>query len=477
MPDTHRLKKLDLRKQHWHFIGILGSGMQSMATYAAECGARITGSDIHPTPVLKLLTDRGIRVSLCQEGRNIERDTNLVVVSQAIGDDNPELLHARRLGLEVVRYPEMLGMLMEYQKGIAVGGTHGKSTTSSIVAFCMRRAGLDPSFVIGADVPQLGGGSHYGKGEWLVAEACEYKRSFLCLSPCVGVITNVDADHLDYYYDLWEIKEAFAQFAANCAEDGVLVANGDDENTRAILRESGVEALTVGIEDKKADYRAERIWRAKVHSNFDLVYKGKKVDRFSTKLYGTHNVQNALCAIAACHAAGMDFADIKSGLEEFEGAARRLQLVGTPWDVSVISDYAHHPKEIQASIAAAHQRFPGQRIFVIFQPHQFSRTRKLLPQLAESFRTAWVTYVCDIFAARDSQEDLRSVSAQDVVRQMNHIGLLAHYVPEFEDMEQIIVGDVIPDDVVLVMGAGNVWQIAHNIIPQIAEKGRRQIAA
>jgi UDP-N-acetylmuramate--alanine ligase len=477
MPSTDGTKRLDLRKQHWHFIGILGSGMQSMATYAAECGARITGSDIHPSPSLGALTRRGIRVSLSQEARNLERDTNLVVVSQAIGEDNPELLHARRLGLEVMRYPEMLGMLMEYQKGIAVSGTHGKSTTSSLTAYCLKRAGLDPSYVIGADVPQLGGGSHYGKGDWMVAEACEYKRSFLCLSPKVGVITNIDADHLDYYYDLWEIKEAFAQFAANCTEDGVLVANGDDENTCAMLRESGIGALTVGIEAKKADYRAERIWRAKVHTNFDLVYKGKKVDRFTTKLYGTHNVLNALCAIAACHTAGMEFEDIRAGLEEFEGAARRLQLVGTPWDVSVISDYAHHPKEIEASIAAAHQRFPGQRIFVIFQPHQFSRTKKLLPQLAESFRTAWVTYICDIYAARDSQEDQKSVSAQDVVRQMNHIGLLAHYVPEFEDVEEIIVGDVIPDDVVLVMGAGSVYQVAHNIIPRIAEKGRRQIAA
>jgi UDP-N-acetylmuramate--alanine ligase len=477
MPEAQGTKKLDLRRQHWHFIGILGSGMQSMATYAAECGARITGSDIAPSPAMAVLTQRGITVSLSQEGRNLDKSTNLVVVSQAIADNNPELLLAKRLGLEVLRYPEMLGMLMEYQKGIAVAGTHGKSTTTSLIAYIMRRAGLDPSFVIGADVPQLGGGSHYGKGEYMVAEACEYKRSFLCLSPRIGVITNVDADHLDYYYDLWEIKEAFAQFAANCADDGVLISNGDDENSRALLRETGFPALTCGIEDAKALYRAERIWRAKVHSNFDLVYKGKKVDRFTTKLYGTHNVSNALCAIAACHAAGMEFSDIKTGLEEFEGAARRLQLIGTPWDVSVVSDYAHHPTEIQASIAAAHQRFPNQRIFVIFQPHQFSRTRKLLPQMAESFRTSWVTYVCDIYAARDSQEDQKSVSAQDLVRQMNHIGLLAHYVPEFEDMEQIIVGDVIPDDVVLVMGAGSIWQVAHNIIPRIAEKGRRQIAA
>jgi UDP-N-acetylmuramate--alanine ligase len=235
--------------------------------------------------------------------------------------------------------------------------------------------------------------------------------------------------------------------------------------------------VTYGIDDKKAHYRAERLWRAKVHSNFDLVFRGKKIDRFATKLFGTHNVLNALAAIAACHEAGVDFAKIKEALADFEGAARRVEMIGNPWNVAIISDYAHHPKEIAASIAAMHQRFPNQRIFVIFQPHQYSRTRKMLPEFAEAFRTAWVTYVTDIYAARDSQEDRRSVSALDLVRQMNHIGLLAHYVPEFHEIEQIIVGDVIPDDVVLIMGAGDINQVAHNIIPKIAEKGRRQIAA
>jgi UDP-N-acetylmuramate--alanine ligase len=477
MVSWQRPKKLDLSKEHWHFIGILGTGMRSMATYAAECGARVTGSDLQPGPAADALARRGVRVSFEQEGRTLDGKTDLVVISQAIGDDNPELTRARRLGLEVIRYPELLGLLMEKQKGVAVAGTHGKSTTSSIIAFLMQRAGMDPSYMIGADVPQLGGGSHYGKGEYLVAEACEYRRSFLYLCPEVGVITNVDCDHLDYYFDMWDIQEAFTDFARSVEEDGFVVANADDANTCAVVEEAGVPTITYGIDEKEAAYRAERLWRAKVHSNFDLSYRGKKVDRFSTNLYGTHNVMNALAAIAVCHEAGMDFADIKEGLAEFEGVARRMQLLASPWGVPILSDYAHHPAEIKASIAAAHQRFPNERVFVIFQPHQHSRTRQMLEELAESFRTAWVTYVCDIYAARDSYEDCRSVSALDLVRQMNHIGLLAHYVPEFEDMEKIIVGDVISDDVVLVMGAGSIYQLAHNIIPKIEEKGRRQIAA
>ncbi|MHC4787785.1 MAG: UDP-N-acetylmuramate--L-alanine ligase [Planctomycetota bacterium] len=477
MVSRQNADRLDMSKRKLHFIGILGTGMRAMAAYAAGRGARVTGSDLQATPAADALCRLGIRLDLQQEGRTLQKDTDLVVISQAIADENPELVRARRLGLEVVRYPELLGMLMQGQKGIAVAGTHGKSTTSSIIAYVMRRAGLDPSFMIGADIPQLGGSSHRGAGQYLVAEACEYKRSFLYLQPHIGVITNVDEDHLDYYYDMWDIKEAFADFARATCEEGILVANADDPNTREVIEWADLPAVTYGIEDKGAEYRAERIWRAKVHSNFDLVHKGKKVDRFSTLLYGTHNVMNTLAAIAACHRAGVDFADIRDALAEFEGVSRRLQLIGSPWEVAVISDYAHHPQEVKASIAATHQRFPSQRIFVIFQPHQHSRTRRMLPQLADSFRTAWVTYVCDIYAARDSREDCRSISALDLVRQMNHIGLLAHYVPEFKDMEQIITGDVIPDDVVLVMGAGNIWRLAHNILPRIEDKGRRQLAA
>jgi len=476
MLSWQRSGKLDLSNEHWHFIGILGTGMRSMATYAAQCGARVTGSDIQPSSAAEALVRQGIRVA-SQHGRTLDRSVTLVVMSQAIEDSNPELMQARRLGMRVVRYPELLALLMECQKGIAVAGTHGKSTTTSMIAYVMQRAGLDPSYMIGAEVPQLGGGSHPGAGEYMVAEACEYKRSFLCLAPHIGVITNVDADHLDYYYDMWDIQEAFTEFARSVDEDGCLIANADDDNTRTVMEQADVRTVTYGIDDKKAHYRAERLWRAKVHSNFDLVCRGKKVDRFATKLFGTHNVLNALAAVAACHEAGVDFAQIKEALADFDGAARRVEMIGNPWNVAIISDYAHHPREISASIAAMHQRFPNQRIFVIFQPHQHSRTRKMLPEFAEAFRTAWVTYVTDIYAARDSQEDRRSVSALDLVRQMNHIGLLAHYVPEFHEIEQIIVGDVIPDDVVLVMGAGNINEVAHNIIPKIAEKGRRQIAA
>jgi len=467
----------ELAGQHWHLIGILGTGMQALARYASERGVRVTGSDVRPTPAMRELMRRGIHVRLGQDSRGFNPTPDLVVVSQAIGEDNFELREARRLGLELVTYPELLGRFMEEQPGVAVAGVHGKSTTAAMIAYVFHRAGADPSYLIGADIPQLGGSARYGRGEYFVAEACEYKRSFLYLWPRIGVITNVEPEHLDYYHGMWDIQQAFRDFASQVDAEGAIVLNADDPNALLTAEAAVCKKLKYGIDDPKAHYRAERIWRAKKHTNFDLVYKRKPRGRFSIRLYGTHNVYNALAAAAACHEAGVDFEQIRAAFADFEGPARRLQLLGEPWDVAILSDYAHHPTEIRASLAAAQQRFPKRRIFCIFEPHQFSRTRMMLPELAAAFEEAWVTLITDIYPARDSDEDRSSVSAMDLVHLMNHNGLTAHYVPEFADVEDIIVGDVVPGDVVLVMGAGNVWEIAQNIVPRVEEKGRRQIAA
>jgi len=471
------LKGLNLSDQHWHFIGILGTGMQALARYAAECGASITGSDVRPSPAMQELQERGINVRLVQDRTNPQTQADLVVVSQAVADDNPELVKARKLGVDVVRYPELLGLLMELKKGVAVAGSHGKSTTASATAYILREAGLEPSFVIGANVPQLEGGLHCAGGEHLIAEACEYKRSFLYLIPWAGVITNIDLEHLDYYNDLWDIQAAFADFAAQVDPDGFLVINADDENCLAVAEDAECRVVTCGIEDLKADYVAGRLWRAKKHSNFNVLHKGKDVGRFSTQLYGTHNVHNMLAAVATCHELGVEFKNIAGPLSRFEGAARRFQLVGDPWGVAVVSDYAHHPKEVLATIAAAEQRFPGRRLFCVFQPHQHSRTKQMLSEFATCFDRTWVTLITDIYAARDSEEDRRAISGQDLVRAINRRGQLAHYVPEFEDVEDILEGDVLPGDVVLIMGAGSVWEIAYSLCRRIERKAERQVMA
>ncbi len=479
MGTMHRAKSKEriLSAQHWHFVGIREPELRALAGYAAQLGARVTGSDERSGPADGELLKHGVRVSRRPSRHAVKADTDFVVISEAVSEDHLEVVSARRKGVEVAYWPEVLRLLTGRQSAVAVAGTHGKSTTAAIAAYVMRHAGADPSFLIGADVPQLGGGSHHGSGKHFVVEASEYKRSFLGISPGMGIITNVDADHLDYYNDLWDIKDAFRDFAATAAEGGVLLANADDANTRDVLAEAGVPAVTYGIEDKRADYRAERIWRAKLHSNFDLVHRGNVVGRLTTNLYGTHNVMNALAAAAACHQAGVDFADIRDALAEFEGVAHRLQVIAEPWRVPVVVDSARHPRQVQACLAAMHQRFPGRRVFVVFQPHGISCTRAGLRELAETFRDAWTTFVCAPFAAHGCYGDGDGVTGREVVREMTSIGVFGHYVPEIKDVERIIVGEVILDDVVLIMGAGEVRQVGSTIVPRIAEKGRRQIAA
>jgi len=469
--------RADLSGQHWHLVGILGSGMQALACYAAERGIRVSGSDIQGNPALKELMRRGISVRLQQEQARLEPVPDLVVASQAIPDENPELVAARALGVEVLRYPEVLGRLVEAQKSVAVAGVHGKSTTAALVAYILTRAGADPSFLVGAEVPQLGGCAHYGRDELLVVEACEYRRSFLNLWPHIGVVTNVEAEHLDYYHGLWDIEEAFCDFASQVDADGALIINADDPNSRPLAKAASCKVVRFGIDEQKAPVRAERIWRAKKHTNFDLLYRGRRHGRFSIQLYGTHNIYNALAAIAVCKELGLEFEQIREHLAGFTGLKRRLELLGQPWNVAVLSDYAHHPTEIKASLAATRQRFPKRRVFCVFQPHQHSRTRLMLRELAEAFQDAWLTLITDIYAARDSERDRASVSARELVQLMNHMGLTAHYVPEFEDLEEIVVGAVVPGDVVLVLGAGDIWRVAHNVVPRVAEKGRRQVVA
>ncbi len=464
--------------QHWHFVGILGTGMRALAHYASERGVRITGSDVESTPSLEELTRHGIEVHLDQKNSHFAPDTNRLVVSQAVGAENPELMEARRTGVEVVKYPQLLGELMDAQPGIAVAGSHGKSTTSSMIAFIMQRCGLDPSYLIGADVPQLGGGSHCGGGKYLVAEACEYKRSFLYLNPEIAVITNIDREHMDYYHDMEELQEAFCQFAGQIGPDGVLVLNSDDHHSAQVEEAAKCRIVRYSMKNADAEFSLNRVWRAKKRTNFNLIHNGRDLGRFALKLYGNHNIYNALAAIAVCHCAGMDPARAAEALSEFEGAARRLQLLGEPWNVAVVSDYAHHPNEIKASLAATKQQFPNRRLFCIFQPHQYSRTRKMLGELADTLEESWMVLVADIYAARDSERDRESVSSMDLVRLINEdIGMKAHYVPDFDDIEDIIVREVVPEDVVLVMGAGNIWQVAHDIVPKIRSKGERQCFA
>ncbi|MEF8787653.1 MAG: UDP-N-acetylmuramate--L-alanine ligase [Planctomycetota bacterium] len=474
MDDT---ETLCLEGMRLHFIGVLGSGMRKLAKYAADCGADVSGSDVRHDPKIDELEEKGIDVTVGQKDSRLDTDIEMVVASQAIKTTNPEFSQARSMDAEVLRYPEFLGLMMEGHRGIAVAGTHGKSTTSSIMSYLMKEGGLDPSFIIGAQVPQLGGGSRCGDSRHMVVEACEYKRSFLYLEPTVGLVTNIDRDHMDYYRDMRELQGAFEDFAAEIRPDGQLLLNVDDPRVRELAEHTDAEVIPCSLEDDSCRYSADRIWRATRHTNFNVVYEGETVGRFQTSLYGTHNVLNSLMAIAACHEAGMSFETMQELIPNFEGVNRRFELLGEPWDVPVLSDYAHHPREIEATLAAVRQKYPDKRLFCVFQPHQHSRTRMMLNELADAFEGASKVLVADIYGARDSDHEKQQINGAHLVRSLRERDHEAVFMPDFEDIENKVVADVVPGDAVLVMGAGDVWKVADRIANGIDNKPETHIAA
>lgn len=463
-----RVQGQEFRDVAVHMIGIGGSGMCGLAAMLMRRGARVSGTDQRPSILLARLNADGARISFSQNAEAVPPEAQLVVASAAVPDHHPELLEARRRGLTIYKYAQLLGALMDHYQGVAVSGTHGKSTTSAWLSFVLREAGLSPNFIIGADVEQLGGGSGTGDGPLFVAEACEYDRSFLNLHPHRAVILNVEEDHLDCYADLAEIEEAFYEFARRVPHDGLLVLNAaDPRSSRLAGRVSArVETFGVGCE---ADWRADDLELAGGCYAFNVSFRGRKLGRVRIGLSGRHNVANALAVIALANDCGVAWPSIQRALPEFRGARRRLELRGEPAGVRVVDDYAHHPTEIQATLAAARERFQPKRLWVVFQPHQHSRTRFLLDDFSRSFSAADFTLVPDIYFVRDSQRDREAVRAEDLVERIVARGGDALHIPEFGDIVEHLAARVTDGDVVLTMGAGTIWKVADDLIRRLGE--------
>jgi UDP-N-acetylmuramate--alanine ligase len=388
------------------------------------------------------------------------------VASAAIPEQHPELIEARRRGIPVVKYAQLLGALMAQQHGIAVSGTHGKSTTTAWLAFVLRKAGLDPSFVVGAETEQLGGGSGVGSGQHFLAEACEYDRSFLHLRPQAAAILNIEEDHLDCYENLAAIVEAFRQFAGLVPPQGLLVINGQDSSCQAIAADLSIDVETFG-------YDARDTWRAADPSlrdgyyEFTTLQRGKTLGRTRLGIPGEHNVANALAVVALASHVGVGWDAISEGLREFRGARRRLQLQGEVGGTTVVDDYAHHPTEIRATLRAARERFEPRRVWCIFQPHQHSRTRFLLHDFALSFELADFVVVPRIYFVRDSERERQAVRAADLVEQIQAAGGHAVHIPEFEEILDTVLSELEPGDLVITMGAGDIWKVADELVRRL----------
>jgi len=441
--------------------------MRGLAGVLMRCGARVSGSDRAESRAIQKLAEAGARIRIGQSPENVPSDCDLVVYSAAIHDQNPELVEARRRGIRLAKYASMLGDVMQLRSGMAIAGTHGKSTTTALTTFILARTGLDPTFVVGAAVEQLGGSAGVGNGPHFVVEACEFDRSFLNLTPHAAAILNIEEDHLDCYPNLDAIIESFAAFASRIPADGLIVANGED---RAVARAVEMAQATV----ETFGFAPDCMWQAiNVLSNngcyqFDIAYRGEHFAHARLNhLAGRHHVSNALAAAALCWNAGVDRGDIVRGLAEFRGAHRRMTVRGEGRGVTIIDDYGHHPTEVQVTLKAIRERFPGRRTVLVFQPHQHSRTRFLLNDFARCFAAADHVIVPDIYFVRDSQAERDAICSRDLVERVRANGGDALYLPSFDAIVGYLLNDMRPGDVIVTMGAGDVWKIADELVQRL----------
>jgi len=458
-------KKVSVAGKRFHFIGAGGVGMSGLAQLLIKHKAIVSGSDQIPGEITEKLCEMGADIKIGHRAENLDPKTDTVVISAAVREDNPELKPARQKGMKVYKYAQMLGELMDLYDGIAISGTHGKSTTSGWLVHLLKQAGAEPNFIIGAKVSQLDSSSGIANGKWFVAEACEYDRSFLNLKPKIACILNIEADHLDYYKDEAEIVEAFEEFARGTRPGGVLIANGQDANVAKVIQQlpGDRSCETFGLE-KNCNFYAQNLQLNNGLYTFDIFHNGKLLGAAEIALPGKHNVLNALAVTAIAVNAGVPAEEILRLLAGFTGVERRLMLKGQVNQITVLDDYAHHPTEIRASLAAIRQKYQPKRIWCIFQPHQYSRTRFLLDDFAESFKLADIIIMPEIYFVRDSEASKKEVNAEVLVDKIRAKGAEAMFIDDFSQICDYLKNNVAAGDLVVTMGAGDIWKVADEYI-------------
>ncbi len=460
---------MDRKTRHIHFVGIGGIGMSGIAELLLNLNYKVSGSDLSSSVITENLSRLGGKI---YSGHSSEwaEGADVVVTSSAISSQNPEVLWARENKIPVIMRAEMLAELMRLKKnGIAIAGSHGKTSTTSMVSWMLACAGLDPTIVIGGRVDALGGNAKLGQGDYLVAEADESDGSFLKLSPVLEVVTNIDLEHLDYYRDLDHIKETFLQFIDKIPFYGAAVLCLDDENVADVLPQIRKRTITYGLTPQADIHGKDIVWQ-QGRVGFKVFRGSEELGNIDVAPPGIHNVYNALAAVCVGLEIEMSFADIRKGLSSFAGVQRRMEKKGELAGITVVDDYGHHPTEIRATLDAIKKGWPEKRLVVLFQPHRYTRTQALFKDFQTCFHQADYLVLTDIYAA--SEEPIEGVSSESLLAAAkSHGQRYTHYIDEVDGMAQEVLGMIKEGDLVLTLGAGNIYKVGEEILELLSARG------
>lgn len=448
---------------HAHFIGIGGTSMSGLAEFLVMNGFTVTGSDSAHSKYTSHLEGLGVKIAYPQSADNISEDIDVVIFSAAIRPGNPEYDAADNSGIPMLTRAELLGQLMAmYDNAINISGTHGKTTTTSMVTQILLNAGMDPSVEIGGTLPAIGGNMRIGENrELMVVEACEYTNSFLSFHPTIGVILNVEADHLDFFKDIQDIRRSFRAFANLLPEDGLLVLNSEITERSYFTENLKAQVMTFG-RDPKADFTAVKIsLDPLVRPTFTVVEHGKEMAEVTLSCSGEHNIWNALAAIAVARYLGVSYPAIIGALKNFRGADRRFDILGKVNGFTVMDDYAHHPQEVDVVLKTM-LKYPHHKLWAVHQPHTYSRTKMLMQDFADVLSQSEAVIVTDIFPARET--DTLGVTAEQLVEELQKRGTEVYYCPTFDDAEKFIIEHGEADDIFITLGCGNINILAERLV-------------
>ena len=451
-------------KKHIHFIGIGGINMSALANVSLTKGLIVSGSDSKESELVEELRAQGAKIAIGQRAENITEDIDLVVYTAAISDSNPELAQAQACGIETMVRADFLGLLMkEYETVICVSGTHGKTTTTSLISQIFLDEDTDPTIMVGGMLPSIGGNARIGHSGSLITEACEYTNSFLSFFPTMEVILNVQADHLDFFKDLDDIRHSFREYTRLLPDDGTLIINGEIENLAYFTEGLKCRIFTFGLDDT-CDFVARNITKNDMAcDSFDVYHNDESVGHVDLNIPGRHNIYNALAAAAAAYALEISLDRACTSISSFRGVDRRFELKGSFNGVTLIDDYAHHPDEIRATLTAALD-YPHEKLWVIFQPHTYSRTKAFLDEFADALSLADAVVLTDIYAAREV--NTFGVSSKDIQERILAKGKDCYYFDTFEESEKFLKENCKHGDVLITMGAGDVYLVGENLLAE-----------